>query len=125
MWLGRCACGRDIVVSTAVIEAIVRLRALFRGRRIATLRPEPPRQWLYGVLGLMLGVLVGLLIAPVERPAQRPVYVGDFVTARDFNQLAARLGCAKVEAVDGELLSDAMRALRRCLRDRDSQTDPR
>ena len=73
----------------------------------------------------MLGVLVGLLIAPVQRPAERPVYVGDFVRAQDFNRLAARLGCAKVEAVDGELLSDAMRALRRCLRDRDSQTDPR
>jgi hypothetical protein len=125
MWLGRCGCGRDIVVPTAVIEAIVRVRALLSGRRIATRLLERPGQWLYGVLGLMLGVLMGLLIAPVQRPAERPVYVGDFVRAQDFNRLAARLGCPKVEAADGELLSDAVRALHRCVRDRHGRTDPR
>ena len=125
MWLGRCACGRDIVVPTPVIVAIVRARALLRGRRLTGASSERAGHWFYGVLGLMLGVLLGLLVAPVERPAERPVYLGDFVMAQDFNRLAARLGCPQVEAVDGELLSDARRALRRCLRDRDGRTDSR
>jgi len=124
MWLGRCACGRDIVVPTALFEAIVRVRALLRARRLAARPLERSGQWLYGVLGLMLGVLMGLLIAPVQRPAERPAYVGDFVRAEDLNRLAARLGCAKVDVVDGELLRDAMRALRRCVRDRDGRTGP-
>jgi hypothetical protein len=44
------------------------------------------------------------------------VYLGDFAMAKNFNRLAGRLGCPQVQAVDGERLSDAMRARRRCLR---------
>jgi hypothetical protein len=108
-----------------VVVAIVRARAFLLGRRLAGGSSDRAGHWFYGVLGLMLGVLVGLLVAPVERPAERPVYLGDFVMAQDFKRLAARLGCPQVEAVDGELLSDARRALRRCLRDRDGRTDSR
>jgi hypothetical protein len=43
--------------------------------------------------------------------------------AQDFNAVAADLGCPQVDAIDGELLRDAMRRLNRCFRDRDARGD--
>jgi len=124
VWLGRCVCGRDIVVPTGVVEAIVRVRALLRGQRLGPRPFQHPGRWAYGVIGLMRGIFVGLVIAPSKRAVDpTPLYLGDFVTAKHFNATAALLGCPHVEAVDGERLSDAMRALHRCLHDRDGRTD--
>ena len=122
MWLGRCPCGRDIVVPTAVFEAIVRVRALLRARRLG---PRPFQQLSHwGLIGLMLGIFVGLVIGfGTGRAEPEPLYLGDFVTAQDFNGLAADLGCPQVDAIDGELLRDALRRLNRCFRDRDARGD--
>ena len=123
MWLGRCACGRDIVVPTAVFEAIVRVRALLRAQRLGP-RPLRDRHWAYGVIGLMAGIFVGLVIGlGTGRAEPGPLYLGDFVMAKDFNAVAADLGCPQVDAIDGELLRDAMRRLNRCFRDRDARGD--
>ena len=124
MWLGRCACGRDIVVPTALFEAIVRVRALLRARRLG---PRPFQQlghWAYGLIGLMVGIFVGLVIGLGTGQAEPgPLYLGDFVMAQDFNAVATDLGCPQVGAIDGELLRDAMRRLNRCFRDRDARGD--
>src|SRR5262245_24328651 len=43
MWLGRCACGRDITVPTVLVEAIVRVRAFFRAQRLGPTTVPAPR----------------------------------------------------------------------------------
>ena len=124
MWLGRCACGRDIVVPTAVFEAIVRVRALLRAQRLGPRPLGDLRHWAYGVIGLMVGIFVGLVIGLGTGQAEPgPLYLGDFVMAHDFTAVAADLGCPQVDAIDGELLRDAMRRLNRCFRDRDARGD--
>jgi len=122
MWLGRCACGRDIVVPTAVFEAVVRVRSLLRARRLGRRPFQQLGHWAYGLIGLMLGIFVGLVIGlGTGRAEPEPLYLGDFVMAQDFNAVAADLGCPQVDAIDGELLRDAMRRLNRCWRDRDAR----
>jgi hypothetical protein len=73
---------------------------------------------LVGVIALLVGIFVGLLIAPVQRPEKPPTRVGDFATAADLKRLNERLGCGHLYVRDGDLLQDAMRDLRRCLRAR-------
>ena len=120
MWLGRCACGRDIVAPTALVERVVRVRMFLRRQRLGLRPSREPGHWAYGLIGLILGIFMGLIIGACIRPAEpQPLYLGDFVKAKDFNDVAASLGCGQVDAADGELLRDAMRRLNRCLRDRD------
>jgi len=119
MWLGRCTCGRDIVVPTRVVEAIVRVRAFFRAQRFGARPFRHPDHWGSAVIGLMVGIFIGLVLGLSLHAAERPpLYLGEFVTAEGFNETAADLGCPQVDAVNGETLSAALRRLDRCLDDR-------
>jgi hypothetical protein len=118
MWLGRCACGRDIVVPTKLVEAIVRVRTFFRAQRLGPRPFQHPDHWASAFIGLMVGSFVGLVLGLSMHVAERrPFYLGDFVTAEHFNATAADLGCPQVDAVDGETLGAALRRLDRCLDD--------
>ena len=121
MWLGRCACGRDITFPTALFDAIVRVRAFLRAQRLGPRPFRHPGHWAYALIGLMVGIFIGLAIGvskPSAEPPQR--YVSDFMTAKRFNAMAARLGCPQVDAVDEEFMRDAIKRLRRCLHDRNA-----
>jgi len=124
MWLGRCACGRDMTFPTALFDAIVRVRGFLRAQRLGPRPFRHPGHWAYGLIGLMIGIFVGLAIG-VSKPAAEPPqrYVGDLMPAKRFNSMAARLGCPQVDAVDGELMRDAMKRLRQCLHDRNARGD--
>jgi hypothetical protein len=120
MWLGRCPCGRDIVVPTRLFEAIVRVRTFLRAQRLGPRPFQHPGHWGAAVIGLMVGLFIGLVLGLGMHGAERPpLYLGEFVTAEAFNETAADLGCPQIDAVNGETLSAALRRLDRCLDDRD------
>ena len=121
MWLGRCACGRDIIVPRGLLEAIVRVRMFFRAQRLGPRPFRHPGHWAYALIGLMIGIFTGIAIGVSKPSVEAPQrYVGEFMTAKRFNSMATRLGCPQVDAVDTELMRDVMKRLRRCLHDRNA-----
>jgi hypothetical protein len=117
--------GHDIVVPTALLAAVVRVRAFLRAQRLGPRPFQHPGHWAYGVIGLMIGIFIGFAVGIGTRSVEPPpLYLGNSVTAQHFNAVAGRLGCSEVDAVDGELLRDALRRLGRCFHNQDGQGNP-
>ena len=74
-------------------------------------------RWPYAVFGGMLGFLLGFIagVGAVSPRTERTMYVGDFLEAKDINQVAADLGCPDIDAHNGEALSRPLRNIIRCI----------
>jgi hypothetical protein len=134
MQLGRCRCGNELEVPDEVVAAVVRARAALRAREIgapgavAVPRPRDRRLVLLaGGLFMVLPFFFGFVAGSAQQAGRNLMptepMIGEFLTAKNFNSGASRLGCPNIEAVNGEPVSGPLRALRRCLSERKERAE--